>query len=74
VPLFTAEYGALGSTQNYVADVLRQVIETGATTHLEIETYTWDVLPPDLKMDSLESIAREYEWVLNTCAGVPAKA
>jgi hypothetical protein len=25
-------------------------------------------------MDSLESIAREYEWVLNTCAGVPAKA
>jgi sugar phosphate isomerase/epimerase len=74
VPLFTAEYGALGSTQNYVADVLRQVIETGATTHLEIETYTWDVLPPDLKMDSLESIAREYEWVLRTCAAFPPSA
>ena len=70
VPLFTAEYGALGSTQAYVANVLRQVLETRATTHLEIETYTWDVLPPGLKMDSLESTAREYEWVLQTCADV----
>jgi sugar phosphate isomerase/epimerase len=71
VPLFTAEYGTLGSTQGYVANVLRQAIETQATTHLEIETYTWDVLPADLKMDSLESIAREYEWVLATCASIP---
>ena len=45
VPLFTAEYGALGSTQRYVADVLHHVLATQATTHLEIETYTWDVLP-----------------------------
>jgi sugar phosphate isomerase/epimerase len=68
VPLFTAEYGALGSTQAYVASVLRQVLETRATTHLEIETYTWDVLPPGLKLDSLESIAREYDWVLQACS------
>ena len=67
VPLFTAEYGSLGSTQPYVADVLRHVLATQATTHLEIETYTWDVLPGDLKLDLLESIAREYEWVLATC-------
>ena len=69
VPLFTAEYGPLGSTQPYVADVLRHVLATQATTHLEIETYTWDVLPGDLKLDLLESIGREYEWVLATCAG-----
>ena len=71
VPLFTAQYGSLGSTQQYVADVLRHVIATGATTHLEIETYTWDVLPADLKMDVVESIAREYEWVLQTCDAIP---
>jgi len=35
------------------------------TAHLEIETYTWDVLPPDLKASSVDSIAREYEWVLD---------
>jgi hypothetical protein len=36
----------------------------GFTRHLEIETYTWDVLPGGLKIDLLESIGREYEWVL----------
>jgi sugar phosphate isomerase/epimerase len=64
VPLFTDRYGLLGSTQQYVAGVLRHVLRSGVTTHLEIETYTWDVLPPDVKVDLLDSIAREYEWVL----------
>ncbi len=32
--------------------------------HLEIETYTWDVLPAELKASAVESIAREYEWAL----------
>ena len=36
----------------------------GFTRHLEIETYTWDVLPPALKIDVVQSIAREYEWVV----------
>ena len=67
VPLFTSEYDRLGSTQQYVADVLGHVLRTGATRHLEIETYTWDVLPGSLKVDLLESIVREYQWVLETC-------
>ncbi|MGH9370964.1 MAG: metabolite traffic protein EboE [Vicinamibacterales bacterium] len=70
VPLFTAQYDELGSTQQYVADVLRHLLRTGATRHLEIETYTWNVLPAGLKMDLLESIAREYEWVLATVEAV----
>ncbi len=36
------------------------------TRHLEIETYTWDVLPATLKIDVSESITREYRWVLET--------
>jgi sugar phosphate isomerase/epimerase len=67
VPLFTDTYDELGSTQRYVADVLRHVLQTNATRHLEIETYTWDVLPDGLKLDVGESIAREYEWVLAVC-------
>ena len=66
VPLFTNTYDQLGSTQAYVADVLAYLLRTGATRHLEIETYTWDVLPKGLKVDLLESIAREYDWVLAT--------
>lgn len=74
VPLFTDTYGTLGSTQPYVADVLSYILQTGATRHLEIETYTWDVLPAGLKAPLLDSIAREYEWVLDTIRRRPHQA
>jgi sugar phosphate isomerase/epimerase len=61
VPIFVERYGALESTQEH----LRRCIERVETAHLEIETYTWDVLPADLKASSVDSIAREYEWVLD---------
>ena len=64
VPLFTRQYEAFESTQDYVRQVLDLARESRFTTHLEIETYTWDVLPKGLKLDLLDSIAREYEWVL----------
>jgi hypothetical protein len=66
VPLFASKYDDLGSTQAVVATVLGAARETRFTSHLEIETYTWDVLPSGLKQDLLESIGREYEWVLDT--------
>ena len=66
VPLFAREYAAFASTQDYVRRVLAAAAQNPFTTHLEIETYTWGVLPPGLKMDLGESIAREYEWVLAT--------
>jgi sugar phosphate isomerase/epimerase len=64
VPLFTSEYDGLGSTQADVRRVIEVAAATRVTRHLEIETYTWDVLPERLKIDLLESIAREYDWVL----------
>jgi sugar phosphate isomerase/epimerase len=64
VPIFVERYGALESTQEH----LRRCIERVDTAHLEIETYTWDVLPRDLKASSVDSIAREYEWVLGVLA------
>lgn len=34
-------------------------------SHLEMETYTWEVLPPELKARSVvEQLAAEYEWTL----------
>lgn len=64
VPLFLREYEGLGSTQDDVRRVIEAAMARPITTHLEIETYTWDVLPPGLKIDLLDSIGREYEWVL----------
>jgi len=68
VPLFAAEYDGLGSTQGYVTRVLELALRAPFTTHLEIETYTWDVLPGGLKLDLGESIRREYDWVLSAIA------
>ena len=34
-------------------------------THLEMETYTWEVLPPEFKSHSVvDQLAAEYEWTL----------
>ena len=34
-------------------------------SHLEMETYTWEVLPPELKAQSVvDQLAAEYEWTL----------
>jgi sugar phosphate isomerase/epimerase len=65
VPLFASEYEGLGSTQDYVRAVLALARQSHFTRHFEIETYTWDVLPAGLKIDLLDSIEREYRWVLN---------
>ena len=64
VPLFAREFDQLGSTQDYVARVISMVEDGTVTSHLEIETYTWDVLPGALKLDLADSIGREYDWVL----------
>jgi sugar phosphate isomerase/epimerase len=74
VPLFASEYEGLESTQSYVARVLGLAAEGEFTRHLEIETYTWDVLPDGLKVALPDSIAREYRWVLDTLDRIPLRA
>ena len=65
VPLFLGAYEELNSTQPYVRKVIDLIRHSRLTTHLEIETYTWDVLPEALRTDLEDSIAREYRWVLD---------
>ena len=65
VPLFLERFGELQSTRDLFTDEFVAAVRAGATEHLEIETYTFDVLPDELRAAGLaESIAREYEWVL----------
>ena len=63
VPLFLERYGVLDSTQDAVREVLRIQRETPFTAQLEVETYTWGVLPPDAQAPLNESIRRELDWV-----------
>jgi hypothetical protein len=63
VPIFIQNYGALQSTQEDIVKVLNIQAESFFTFHLEIETYTWEVLPPEMRLPIAESIIREIEWV-----------
>ena len=64
VPIFVESYGVLQSTQDDIREVLRLQAERQFTNQLEVETYTWDVLPVELKADIVDSIEREVKWVL----------
>jgi hypothetical protein len=49
--------------QKVIGIIMRQ---PGRAKELEIETYTWEVLPPSLRsMDVTEQVVAEYRWVLN---------
>lgn len=69
VPLFVEDYGLLQSTQADVKEVIRLVKERQHCQHLEVETYTWEVLPEALRMDLGASIRREMEWTLGEFRG-----
>ncbi|WP_096603594.1 metabolite traffic protein EboE [Calothrix sp. NIES-2100] len=69
VPIFIRDYEILQSTQDDIVAILQLLQQNNACPYLEIETYTWDVLPSAMKIDMLTSIQREYEWVLNNFAG-----
>src|SRR5262249_34918771 len=64
VPLFLERLGAFRNTQPYLKDLLARVRATAPTAHLEVETYTWDVLPEEHRRLPIDdAIARELAWV-----------
>lgn len=64
VPVFAGQFGILESTQNHIRQMIRMQRNSPVTRHLEIETYTWEVLPSFLKLPLQESIVREIQWVM----------
>ena len=63
VPVFLEQAGSFISTQPDILSTLELLRPDLAGRHLEVETYTWEVLPTALKRPLTESIARELEWV-----------
>ncbi|PSR55007.1 xylose isomerase [Adhaeribacter arboris] len=70
VPIFVNRFNRLQSTQDEIIKTLQLLPDNPVTKHLEVETYTWGVLPPELKQELGASIERELAWVL---AQWPAK-
>jgi len=64
VPLFRADYGVLQSTQRQLVELLDACRVRAMAPHLEVETYTWDVLPADIRDGDIgDDIVRELTWV-----------
>jgi len=65
VPVFLEEIGPFKTTRFAVQQALAIHREQPLSDHLEIETYTWDVLPEELKTgDIVDYVTRELEFVL----------
>lgn len=63
VPVFIEDLGLLQSTQADIIEVLKIQRSKPFTDHMEVETYTWEVLPGSLKVPLDQSIIRELNWV-----------
>nr|WP_299066958.1 metabolite traffic protein EboE [uncultured Allomuricauda sp.] len=63
VPIFLEKFDGLSSTQDQILKVVKFLKSNKVCDHLEIETYTWEVLPINLKKELASSIVREVEWL-----------
>ncbi len=64
VPIFLEELEEFSTTQDFLGEILALHREDPITEHLEVETYTWDVLPPHHRdVEVSTAIARELTWV-----------
>ncbi len=64
MPVFLDEIDGFRTTRSNIEAALELHRRTPLSDHLEIETYTWDVLPEHLKTGDIdEYVSREIEWV-----------
>jgi len=66
IPLHAPETALFGTTADHLRGTLDVVRKNPALcSHLEMETYTWEVLPRELKQASVvDMLASEYAWTL----------
>ncbi|MFI5897798.1 metabolite traffic protein EboE [Actinoplanes sp. NPDC051513] len=64
VPIFLDELGSFRTTRSGIEAALALHADVPLSDHLEIETYTWDVLPTQLKTgDITDYVVREWTWL-----------
>jgi hypothetical protein len=64
VPIFLDQLGPFASTQAFVREMLVIHRSRPVSMHLEVETYTWGVLPEPFRSGTVdEAVARELLWV-----------
>lgn len=70
VPLHCNSSPVFDTTADHLLGVMDILQKNPALcSHIEMETYTWEVLPPELKNRSVvDQLAGEYEWTLKHMA------
>ncbi|MDI6774864.1 MAG: metabolite traffic protein EboE [Verrucomicrobiota bacterium] len=65
LPLYFPGAGSIGATASDLDARFFTAAVEAEVAQFEIETYTFDILPSEFRrLDIVESIAREFEWVL----------
>ncbi|MEM6664678.1 MAG: metabolite traffic protein EboE [Pseudomonadota bacterium] len=65
VPVFLEKLPDFETTQAFLSEIIALHRAEPISTHLEIETYTWDVLPQGLRSGAVEdAVVRELNWVI----------
>ncbi|SHJ73399.1 hypothetical protein SAMN02745181_2471 [Rubritalea squalenifaciens DSM 18772] len=69
IPLYADPAKPLGSTRDYAEATLAYLKDHPLTcSHLEMETYTWGVLPQDMQKPIEDQLTEEYLWTLDQLA------
>ena len=70
VPLHSPASKLFGNTSDHLVGVLDALErEPKLCSHLEMETYTWEVMPQEMKKrDVVEQLVGEYDWTLKHLA------
>jgi hypothetical protein len=79
VPIHRDAVGEVGTTRDFLRGALAWLVESGSPLpDLEVETYTWNVLPgeerPGDLADLVAGIAAELRWVRRELVGPPSSS
>ena len=66
IPLHSSRTKLFDNTSDHITGLFRLLQKNPALcSHLEMETYTWEVMPPELKGRTVvDQLVSEYEWTL----------
>ena len=66
IPLHSKPTPVFNNTADHIAGVLQELKEhPKLCQHLEMETYTWEVMPAEMKnRNVVDQLASEYDWTL----------
>jgi hypothetical protein len=69
VPVHASPGAPFSDTRDHLLGALDWLkAHRGACAHLEMETYTWEVLPAALRLPIEDQLVREYAWTLGALA------